>query len=298
MPKRYTKAQKVAYAKKMRAKKKKANKYIKAYSNSYQIAKITAPLMPKTRLCFMNYLQKFRLDPQPINAGALDVHNSTMAIRTFTINNLKDMDEQTASLGTPGNMNDQFANHQPRGYTQWGSHYNHMTVVSSKTTIEARNRYVTVAPESTTAHPLTTGQIVSGTYIRPPEPVAVGFMSPHFNAKSHATVAGTKFNDLLEQKQCTYRELNDDKQKIKLVHNWTLKKEPARSKNLKMDNVTSDYNWGSLYEVDILQTNKRHCHIFCAPLGIKDNVDPTPVDVTVQVSVCVLLSNRNEIDRS
>jgi hypothetical protein len=270
----------------------------KAYRNSYAIAKITAPLVPKTRLCFMNYVQKFRLDPQPVNAGSLDVHNSTMAIRTFTINNLKDMDEQTSGLGTPGNMNDQFANHQPRGYTQWGAHYNSMTVVSTKTSIEARNRYVTVQPVSTTAHPLTAGQIVSGTYIRPPEPVAVGFMTSHFNRKTHSDVAGVKFNDLLEQKQCVYRELNDDRQKVSLTHNWSLKKEPTYTKNLKMDGSTSDFAWGSLYEVDILQTNKRHIHVFACPLGIKDNLDPTPIDLVVQVSACVLLSNRNEMDRS
>ena len=274
MPPKYTKAQKAAYARRMRRRKKRLPAKAKAYKNSYAIAQITKPLFPKTRLCFMNYLQKFRLDPQPINAGAGDFHNSTMAIRTFTINNLKDMDEQTSSLGAPGNLNDEFANHQPRGYSEWGTHYNNMTVVSTKTTIEARNRYVTVSPESTTSHPLTAAQIVSGTYIRPPEPVAIGILGPHFNAKTHSDVAGTKFNDLLEQKQCKYRELNDDRQKVKLVHNWTLKKEPTRNKNLKMDGSTSDFAWGSLYEVDILQTNKRHCHIFAAPLGIKDNLDP------------------------
>ena len=288
---------KKGYRRKPRARKKPAKKR-NAYKQSYQIAKITAPLMPKTRLCFMNYLQKFRLDPQPVNAGSMDSHNSTLAIRTFTINNLKDIDEMTSSLGAPGAMNDEFANHQPRGYSQWGAHYNSMTVLSAKTSIEARNRYVTVAPASTTDHPLTTAQIVSGTYIRPPEPVAIGFMTSHFNSKTHSDVAGVKFNDLLEQKQCVYRELNDDRQKINLTHNWSLKKEPTYRKNLKMDGSTSDFAWGSLYEVDILQTNKRHVHIFAAPLGIKDNLDPTPIDVVVQVSCCVLLSNRNEITRS
>ena len=282
--KQYTKAQKAAYARRMRKKKQPAKK--KAYRNSYQMAKITAPLLPKTRLCFMNYLQKFRLDPNPVNAGTADVHNSTMAIRTFTINNLKDMDEQTTSLGTAGNMNDLFSNHQPRGYSEWGQHYNNMTVLSTKTSIEARNRYITHTDAN---HGLT---------IIPPDSVAVGFMTSHFNPKTHSDVSGQKFNDLLEQKQCVYRELNDDKHKVSLTHKWSLKKEPTYRKNLKMDGSTSDFAWGSLYEVDILQTNKRHIHIFATALSSKDNLDPTPVDIVVQVSACVLLSNRNEMSRS
>ena len=57
-------------------KKRKQPARVKAYKNSYAIAKITAPLMPKTRLCMMNYVQRFRLDPQAINAGSGDTHNS------------------------------------------------------------------------------------------------------------------------------------------------------------------------------------------------------------------------------
>lgn len=285
MPARYTKAQKQAYAKRMRRKKRIAPKK-KAYRNSYQIAKITAPLLPKTRLCFMTYLQKFTLDPAPINAGLTDVHNSTMPMRTFTINNLKDMDEETSSLGTAGNMNDLFSNHQPRGYSEWGTHYNHMTVLSTKTEIEGRNKY----HQQTDAN----GHLT----IVPPEPVALGYLSSHFNNKTHSDVAGTKFNDIQEQRQLIYRELNDDRHKVSLTHTWSLKKEPARNKNLKMDNHTSDYAWGSLYEVDILATNKRYVHVFAYPLGLTDNVNPEPIDVTIRVSACVLLSNRNEVGRS
>jgi len=286
MPPKYTKAQKQAYARRMRKRKRRIAPKKKAYQQSYQIAKITAPLLPKTRLCFMTYLQKFTLDPAPINAGLTDLHNSTMPIRTITLNNLKDMDEETSSLGTPGNMNDLFSNHQPRGYTEWGAHYNHMTVLSTKTEIEGRNRYTKVDNAG------------NGTYILPPEPVALGYLSSHFNTKQHSDVAGTKFNDIQEQRQLIYRELNDEKHRVKLKHTWTLKKEPVRNKNLKMDNVTSDYNWGSLYEVDILQTNKRFLHVFAYPLGLENNVDPTPIDVVVRVSACVLLSSRNEVSRS
>ena len=280
--KQYTKAQKIAYAKRMRAKKQPKKQ---AYRNSYSISKITAPLMPKTRLCFMNYVQRFRLDPPPINAGITDTSNSTMAIRTFTINNLKDLDEMTSGITGAGVMNDTFTNHQPRGYTEWGTHYNNMTVVSCKTSIEGRNRYVTVTE-------------AAGNYVKPPEPVAIGYMTSHFNKKKHSDVAGVKFNDLLEQKQCVYRELNDEVHKVKLNNIWQLKKEASRNKNLNVNTPTSDFAWGSLYETDIAQSNKRFVHIFVAPLGIKDNTDPTPIDVTVQISLCVLLSNRNEIERS
>ena len=281
--KKYTAKQKAAYARRMRAKKKITKKH--AYRKSYQIAKITAPLMPKTRLCFMNYVQRFRLDPPAVNAAITDTSNSTMAIRTFTINNLKDIDEMTSGITGAGVMNDTFTNHQPRGYTEWGTHYNNMTVVSTKTTIEGRNRYVNVGH-------------TDGNYVKRPEPVALGFMTSHFNKKAHASVAGVKFNDLLEQKQCVYRELNDDRHKVKLTNTWQLKKEASRNKNLNVNVPTSDFAWGSLYEVDIAASNKRYCHIFVAPLGIKDNTDPTPIDVTVQISLCVLLSNRNEMTRS
>lgn len=280
---KYTKAQKAAYAKRMKRKKKpKAN----AYKNSYAIAKITAPLMPKTRLCMMNYVQRFRLDPEPVNAGNADVHNSTVPFRTFTINNLKDFDEQTSGIGAPGAMNDEFANHQPRGYDQWGTHYNNMTVISTKTNIEARNRYVMIT------------DVNHGNTVKPPEPVAVGYLTSHFNKIDHATVLSTKFNDVLEQKQVIYRELNDDKHKCNLTHTWQLKKEPTRSKNLNMETTTSDFAWGSMYNQDINQANKRFLHIFATPLGVKDNLDPTPIDFTVQISAVVLLSNRNDMSRS
>lgn len=285
MPAKYTKAQKAAYAKRMRKKRIRAKKAI-AYRQSYQISKITAPLMPKTRLCMMNYVQRFRLDPNPVNAGNTDVHNSTLPFRTFTLNNLKDIDEQTSGIGAPGALNDEFANHQPRGYDQWGTHYNNMTVLSTKTSIEARNRYVTLSDAN------------HGPSVRPPEPVAVGFLTSHFNKIDHATVLSTKFNDVLEQRQCVYRELNDNRHKIKLNHVWSLKKEPTRNKNLNMETTTSDYAWGSMYNQDITQANKRFLHIFASPLGIKDNLDPSPVDVTVQISLVVLVSNRNDMSRS
>ena len=282
--KKYTKAQKAAYAKRMRRKKRPAK--ARAYRNSYAIAKITAPLMPKTRLCMMNYVQRFRLDPNPVNAGNTDVHNSTLPFRTFTINNLKDFDEQTSGIGAPGALNDEFANHQPRGYDQWGTHYNNMTVLSTKSSIEARNRYVTLSDAN------------HGPFTKPPEPVAVGFLTSHFNKIDHATVLSTKFNDVLEQKQVIYRELNDDRHKVNLTHRWSLKKEPTHNKNLNMETTTSDYAWGSMYNQDINQANKRFLHIFASPLGIKDNVDPTPIDFTVQISAVVLLSNRNDMSRS
>jgi hypothetical protein len=283
--KRYTKAQKAAYAKRMRRKKRLPAK-AKAYKNSYAIAKITAPLMPKTRLCMMNYVQRFRLDPNPVNAGNTDVTNSLLPIRTFTINNLKDFDEQTSGIGSAAAMNDEFANHQPRGYDQWGTHYNNMTVLSTKSSIEARNRYVTLSDAN------------HGPFTKPPEPVAVGFLTSHFNKIDHSTALSTKFNDVLEQRQVIYRELNDDRHKVKLTHSWSLKKEPTHMKNLNMETTTSDYAWGSMYNQDINQANKRFLHIFATPLGIKDNVDPTPIDFTVQISAVVLLSNRNDMSRS
>lgn len=258
----------------------------KAYRRSYAIAKLTAPLMPKTRLCMMNYVQRFRLDPAPINAGNSDVTNSTMPFRTFTLNNLKDHDEMTSGIGAGAAMNDEFANHQPRGYDQWGIHYNNMTVLATKTSIEMRNRYVTLSDAN------------HGPTIRPPEPVAAGFLTSHFNKIKHSDVLSTKFNDLLEQRQCVYRELNDDRHKATLTHTWKLKKEPTHKKNLNMETTTSDYAWGSMYDQDINQANKRFLHIFVSPLGIKDNLDPTPIDFTVQISSVVLLSNRNDIGRS
>lgn len=263
-----------------------------AYRNSYAISKITAPLMPKTRLCMMKYIQRFQLDPAQINAdnGATghtgDTTCSTLPYRTFTINNLKDFDEMTSGVGGPSVMNDQFANHQPRSYDEWGTHYNNMTVLSAKTTIEARNRYAIQV--DTNGH----------SYSKPPEPVAVGYLTSHFNKTNHAGVAGVKFNDLLEQNQITYRELNDDRQKVKLTHMWQLKKEPTHRKNLNMETTTSDYAWGAMYDQDINSANKRYLHITASPLGITDNLDPKPIDFVVQISVVVLLSNRNEIGRS
>ena len=277
---------KKGYRRKPRGKKKPVNKKKRAYRQSYAISKITAPLMPKTRLCMMNYVQRFRLDPASIKAGNSDVTNSTMPYRTFTLNNLKDHDEQTSGLGAASAMNDEFANHQPRGYDQWGTHYNNMTVLSAKTSIEMRNRYIT----STDAN--------HGPMIVPPEPVACGYLTSHFNKIDHATVLSNKFNDLLEQKQCVYRELNDDRHKAKLTHMWQLKKEPTHRKNLNMETTTSDYAWGSMYDQDINQANKRFLHLFVSPLGIKDNLDPTPIDFTVQISTVVLLSNRNDMSRS
>jgi len=265
-----------------------------AYKNSYAISKITAPLMPKTRLCMMTYIQRFRLDPQPINAGSTDSHCSTMAMRTFTLNNLNDIDEQTSGVTGPGAMNDEFANHQPRGYDQWGTHYNNMTCLSTKTTIEARNRYITTENKTGSG----ASEVTHGFMVVPPEPVAVGFLTSHFNKETHASAVGTKFNDVLEQRQCVYRELNDDRHKAKLVHNWSLKKEPTYNKNLNMETTTSDYAWGSMYSQDINTANKRYLHIFASPLGILDNIDPTPIDCVVQISAVVLLSNRNEMGRS
>jgi hypothetical protein len=276
---------KKGYRRKPRARKKQYKKK-KAYGNSYQIAKITAPLMPKTRLCMMNYVQRFRLDPSAVNAGNTDVHCSTMPFRTFTLNNLKDHDEMTSGIGAPGAMNDEFANHQPRGYDQWGTHYNNMTVLSSKTSIEMRNRYVTATDAN------------HGPIIMRPEPVACGYLTSHFNKIDHSTVLSTKFNDVLEQKQAVFRELNDDRHKATLTHTWQLKKEPTRNKNLNMETTTSDYAWGSMYNQDISQANKRFLHIFVSPLGIKDNLDPSPIDFTVQISTVVLLSNRNDMSRS
>lgn len=283
--KKYTKAQKAAYAKRMARRKRQPAK-LKAYRNSYNIAKITAPLLPKTRLCFMNYVQKFRLDPNPVNAASTDVHNSTVPYYTFTINNLKDIDEMTSGITGPNSMNDTFSNHQPRGYDQWGVHYNNLTVISTKTNIEARNRYVTLTDAN------------HGPMVKPPEPVAVGFLTSHFNRIKNSEVAGVKFNDVLEQKQVIYRELNDDRQKVTLQHTWSLKKEPTRNKNLNMETSTSDYAWGSMYNQDIADVNKRYLHVFATPLGVKDNVDPTPIDFMVNISLCVLLSNRNEMTRS
>lgn len=257
-----------------------------AYRKSYQISKITAPLMPKTRLCMMKYIQRFQLDPAAVNAGNADVTNSTLPYRTFTINNLKDFDEMTSGLGSAGAMNDQFANHQPRSYDEWGTHYNNMTVLSAKTTIEARNRYNILVDSN------------GHSYTKRPEPVAVGYLTSHFNKQDHAAVAGQKFNDLLEQNQIKYRELNDEVQKVSLTHMWQLKKEPTRNKNLNMEVSTSDFAWGSMYDQDINANNKRYLHITASPLGITDNIDPKPIDFTVQISVVVLLSNRNEIGRS
>ena len=218
-------------------------------------------------------------------------------MRTFTLNNLNDLDEMTSGLGVPGVMNDEFANHQPRGYDQWGTHYNNMTCVSTKTTIEARNRYITT--QNTTGAGTTEDPTVHhGLMVIPPEPVAVGFLTSHFNKINHATAAGTKFNDVLEQKQVVYRELNDDRQKVKLTHSWSLKKEPTRNKNLNMETTTSDYAWGSTFNQDINTANKRYLHIFASPLGILNDLDPTPVDLVVQISAVVLLSNRNDMARS
>jgi hypothetical protein len=234
----------------------------------------------------MNYVQRFRLDPLPINAAHTDATNSNLPIRTFTINNLKDYDEMTSGFGNASAMNDEFSNHQPRGYDQWGTHYNNMTVLSTNTKIEARNRYVTIAESG------------HGSHIRPPEPVAVGVMNSHFNTKEHSTVLGVKFNDLLELRQCQYRELNDDRHKVILHHKWRLKKESTYTKNLNTLNTTSDYAWGGNYDQDINAANKRFCHIFVHPLGIKDNMDPSPIDFLVTISSVVLLTNRNEIARS
>lgn len=258
----------------------------KAYKNSYAISKITAPLMPKTRLCMMKYIQRFQLDPSAIKAGNTDVTNSSMDYRTFTLNNLKDMDEMTSGIGAGSTMNDEFSNHQPRGYDQWGTHYNNLTVLSTKTNIQARNRYRTLVD---------TG---GGSYIKPPEPVAVGYLTSHFNKIDHATVLSNKFNDLLEQNQMVYRELNDDKHYCSLTHMWQLKKEPTRNKNLNMETTTSDFAWGSMYNQDINQANKRFLHIAVSPLGITDNLDPSPIDFIVEISAVVLCSNRNEIGRS
>lgn len=292
MPARYTKAQKAAYARRMRKnKKKRAPAKKRAYKQSYQIAKLTAPLMPKTRLVMLNYVQRFRLDPQPVNADnglTPDISNSLMAFRTFTINNLKDMDEMTSGIGTAAHMNDEFANHQPRGYSDWGQHYNSMTVLSTRTQIDARNTYSIVSDGAGT----TTHTVI------PPKPVAVGYLTSHFNKIDYATAAGTKFNDVLEQKQIRYKELNDDRQKVSLIHKWSLKKEPTYRRNLNMEASTSDYAWGSLYNQDILSHNKRYLHIVASPLGIKDNSDPYPIDLVVQISSIVLLGSRNEMQRS
>ena len=293
MPKnqKYTAAQKRAYAKRMRNRKSKP--YKKRYNTGNMI--ISRPLLPQTQKVALRYVTRVQINPTSIESGAADTSH---AITTYNLswNNLNDIDQSSVAVAS---AMEGIRNHQPRMYDQYAQFYNKITAIGGKAkmTFLAQDRVVALQTKDHLGH-------VTGTLdtICDPLPCYVGYLNAQWADDANPTA---KFDDLLEKKEIRYKKLVDQDKPQTLYAKWSLNKEPSRKYSLQLESHQMQDDWGAEFNHDLISTQMRHLHLFAHPMstqetrsGVSGFKDPEPVDVTVEMDIICILSDRKEVQKS
>lgn len=292
--KKYTKAQKIAYAKRMARKRKPKRNFRKPYQMSVR-QRIAQPLMPKTRLAKLKYTTRIQLDPAPIASS--QVHDSTsanVAIHSFILNDIHDPDYTSTVSNSLQHDLDGSRDHQPRMHDQWAQFYNYKTVVSAKVRCDFITREKAVMIN--TNHGAGDSAVTAIPCIKAPEPCAVGYLDSEFDQTSSVSV---KLDDILEKNQCKYRKTHQRPSTYTMIKYWSLKKDPLyKTELINKSGNGSDVGWGSAFGAMTDANNRRYFHLFAHGLTTTDNVDPMPIDVLVQMEQIVLLSDLKDVGQS
>lgn len=285
MAKKYTDAQKKAYAKRMRNKRRNVKKF-----QIRRQSQVNWPLMPETRLAKLNYTTRIRIDPPAVKAGSGETANN-MAIHTLVLNSMYSPDYTTGS--TVAHSKSGAPKHQPRMYDQWSTFYEYATVVGSKVrmTFTTKQHIQNFATTHTASGTLTGIPIV-----REPYPCAIGFLKREY--EQNVTPA-LRFDDVCEKKQIVMKKTTNKARSYNMVHKWSLKQDPLYKTELHQSNTNgSDVSWGASFGQDVGANNKRYLHIFANPLSTNDDEDPQPIDVLIQMEQIVLMSNLRDVAQS
>lgn len=290
--KKYTAAQKKAYAKRMRNKKRRGNKKpFLAYP------KVNAPLMPKTQLVKLKYTTRIQLDPAAVASSQVhDASATDMAHHTFVLNCINDPDYTSTITNSLQHDLDGARNHQPRMHDQYANFYNYNTVVSAKVKLDFITRQHIF--NYTTAHTAGTGPVVTSMpVLKDPEPCVIGYLDDEYDRNSSISV---KLDNIMEKNQCKYRKTKQRPNTYKMTKYWSLRKDPMYKTELtQASGQGSDVSWGSTFGSGVSGTaNARYLHIFAHPLTTTDDIDPAPIDVLVQMEQIVLLSDQKDIAQS
>jgi hypothetical protein len=286
MAKKYTAAQKRAYAKRMaKMNKKKSNNRKKAYSGGLVISR---PLLPQTQLVSMRYTTRNVIQPAQIMSDITDSAGS-VGIHTMHWNNLYDPDYTSS---TTSHHMDGARNHQPRMFDQYGAFYNKQTVIGAKAkiTFMAVDRAVDSDP----------GADVNFQFIEP-QPLFVGYLKSQY---ADDAAPSKKFDDLDESKSIVYKRLVDPNKPATFTAKWSLNKEPSRRSRLQLEASQQEDDWGADFSHDIISTQRRYFHIFAHPISVQETHSsinegtPTPVDVHIEMEFITLLSDRKDVSQS
>ena len=290
MPRRRT------YRKKPRKYRKKKSNYKKPLQvsgldkSAYRIQTVNSPMMPRTRLCKLKYVTRFRIDPSPVKAGTAETANY-MAMHSLVLNSLYDID-YTATNAT-GMSRSGAPNHQPRMYDQWGLFYEYMTVVGAKVNITFTTKDKSVMTNKLKQDGTGDGAIP---VFKNPEPCFVGYLKDTYEQTAAPTV---RLDDALEKSELRYKKTPNRPGSFHLKKYWSLKKDPLYKTELHQSTTDgSDVGWGAEYAHDVASANRRYLHIVANPVTVEDDEDPLPIDVLIQMEQIVLMSDLRDIAQS
>ena len=271
MAKKYTAAQKKAYARRM-AKKKKGN--VKRNKGSFlAYPKVNAPLMPKSKLVKLKYTTRIQLDPAAIASSQThDSEAANVALHTFILNDIYDPDFTSTVANSLQHDLDGARDHQPRMHDQYANFYNYNTVVSAKLRCDFITREKAVMIQTT--HGAGDSAVTAIPCIKQPEPCCIGFLGDEFVQNSSVSV---KLDDILEKNQCKYRKTRNTPNTYTMTHWWSLRKDPLyKTELIQNSHNGSDVGWGSTFGSQISTNQRRYAHLFAHGLTTTDNVDPAP----------------------
>ena len=295
MAKKYTAAQKKAYARRMA---KKRNKKPSKFANKgtfLAYPKVNAPLMPKSKLVKLKYTTRIQLDPAAIaSSQAHDSSAANVALHTFVMNDIYDPDYTSTSVNSLQSDLDGARDHQPRMHDQYANFYNFNTVVSAKLRCDFITREKAILIN--TQHGVGDSAVTAIPCIKQPEPCCIGFLGDEFVQNSSVSV---KLDDILEKNQCRYKKTANRPSTYTMTHWWSLRKDPMYKTELTQNSSNgSDVTWGSTFGSQISTNQRRYAHLFAHGLTTTDNVDPLPIDVLVNLEQIVLLSDLKDVGQS
>lgn len=254
--------------------------------------RVNWPLMPRTRLCKLRYSTRIQIDPMTVKTGSTDGSANNMARYTFVLNNLNDPDK-TSNAVTHLDQ-DGMVNHQPRMYDQWKTFYEYHTVVGSKAMMTFTTRQQ--AHLINTNHGAGDSAVTAIPCIKGPEPCVVGYLKQEYE---HTAAPAVRLDDTIEKNLIVYRKTRHTPGTYHLTKKWSLKKDPLYKTELIGSGAGgSDVGWGSTFDHNINDANKRYLHIVAHPLTTTDDVNPGKIDVQVNIDYIVLMSDLKDIGRS